>query len=144
MTKETNTEVPLKYPVCLHSDCPQAATCLHQIIYPQMLESQTYLQLINPRMCRKDGHCEFYRDSKPVKYARGFTNMQKRMFPAQYEDFMMTLKGVFGRNYYFKRRRGEKLLPPKEQKIILSVLRKVGVTEDLKFDQYEDHINWYD
>lgn len=144
MPKKTKTGIPLKYPVCQYSDCPQAATCLHQLVYPDLMEAEIILQLINPKKCTKDETCEFYRDSRPVKYACGFTNFRQKMFPGQYENFMMTLKGKYGRNGYFKRRRGEMLLPPKEQEIILAVLRKVGVTEDLKFDKYLEQINWYD
>lgn len=45
---------------------------------------------------------------------------------------------------YFERRRGEFPLSPKEQRIVLNALRRVGVTEELRFDQYEESVNWYD
>ena len=144
MPKKNFKGIPYNFPVCQHSDCPQAATCLHQIIYPQMLEKEDYLHLINPRKCTKDGKCKFYRDSKPVRYARGFTNFQKRMYPGQYRMFMWILIGEFSRNCYYERRRGDTLLSPKEQKIVLAALHKAGITEDYEFDQYEEHINWYD
>jgi len=144
MSKQIPTEIPDDYPVCLHSDCPQAATCLHQIVYPELQKDQTYLKLVNPMMCTKDGQCKFYRDSKPVRFARGFINFQKRMFPDQYDKFRITLEYEFGRNEYFRRRRGEKIITPKEQKIILDILRKVGVTDDLEFDRYDEQPNWYD
>ena len=144
MPKKIYTGIPFQYPVCLHSDCPQAATCLHQIVYPTLLKSQTYLKLVNPQMCTKDEQCQFYRDSKPVQYARGFTNFQKRMYPEQYDRFMRILIATFSRNSYYERRRGDTLLSPKEQEIVLAALHKVGVTEDMKFDQYEEYINWLD
>ena len=50
----------------------------------------------------------------------------------------------FGRNPYFERRRGEFPLSPKEQRIVLNALRRVGVTEELRFDHYEESVNWYD
>lgn len=77
-------------------------------------------------------------------YARGFTNFQKRMFPDQYLKFMNQLIATFGRNAYFERRRGETALSPKEQAIVLKSLKKVGVTEELKFDKYEENLNWKD
>ena len=45
---------------------------------------------------------------------------------------------------YFERRRGEFPLSPKEQRIVLNALRRVGVTEELRFDHYEESVNWYD
>ncbi|MBR4644536.1 MAG: hypothetical protein IKO73_05195 [Bacteroidaceae bacterium] len=144
MPKKTYRELPTDYRVCLHTNCPMAATCLHQIAYSQLLKKETILRLINPEMCSKDKECTFYRDSKPVTYAFGFTNFQKKMFPAQYETFMYTLIGKFGRNAYFERRRGESPLSPKEQEIILEALGKAGVTEKMPFDKYEEIINWYD
>ncbi len=66
------------------------------------------------------------------------------MFPGQYQTFMTTLIGKFGRNAYFERRRSETALSPKEQEIVLAALRKAGITEEMKFDAYEENVNWYD
>ena len=143
MPKKTNTSIPATYPVCVHADCPLASTCLHQQAYAIPSEDVTYLQLINPRKCSKDGQCKFYNDAKPVRFARGFTNFQKKMFPDQYQTFMWALIPKFGRNKYFMLRRGVKLLSPQQQEIVYAALRKAGVTERLEFDKYEEDINWH-
>ena len=57
---------------------------------------------------------------------------------------MTMLIAKFGRNAYFERRRGERLLSPKEQVIILAALRQAGVTGEMEFDQYVENVNWYD
>ena len=57
---------------------------------------------------------------------------------------MRLLIAHFGRNPYFERRRGAYPLPPKEQEVILKALRQAGVTEELRFDSYEENINWND
>ena len=140
--KET-TSLPTNYPVCEHSSCPMAATCLHHIAYTMMMEqNEEYLQLINPARCSKDESCIYYRDKKPVIFARGFTNFQKRMHPQQYDQFMTTLCFHFGRNQYFKLRRGDILFPPEEQEVIRQMLEKVGADFKMEFDNYEEHINW--
>ena len=128
MPKKLHKEIPIDYAVCQQQDCPRAEKCLHQIAY----------------LCTRDGACPYFRDSAPVTYARGFTGMQSRMFPAQYQQFMSILMSHFGRNPYFERRRGEFPLSPKEQRIVLNALRRVGVTEELRFDHYEESVNWYD
>lgn len=136
--------MPADYAVCLHEDCPMAATCLHQIAFSALQESEAFLHLINPKKCAKSNRCKFYRDSKPVKYAYGFTGFQKRMFPAQYRTFMNFLIKEFGRSNYFERRRGTLSLSPKEQEAVLAALHEAGITENLPFDRYEEQINYCD
>ena len=145
MPKKEYTSLPKDYPVCEHSSCPMAATCLHHIAYTMMLEqNEEYLRLINPTRCSKDKTCTYYHDKKPVIFARGFTNFQKHMFPQQYDQFMTTLCFHFGRNQYFKRRRGDILLPPEEQEKIRHMHVKVAADSKMAFDNYEAHINWND
>lgn len=144
MPKKFYTSLPTDYPVCQLSDCPMAETCLHQIVYPTMLEKNDILSVVNPDRCSKDAKCKFYRSNKPITYAHGFAHFQKRMFPGQYDRFSMMLISKFGRNAYYERRRGDTALTPKEQRIVLDALKKVGVTEEMKFESYEENTNWYD
>ena len=143
MPKKETTSLPTNYPVCEHSSCPMAATCLHHIAYTMMLEqNEEYLRLINPTRCSKDKTCTYYHDKKPVIFARGFTNFQKHMFPQQYDQFMTTLCFHFGRNQYFKRRRGDILISPQGQEEIRHMLAKLGADSKMEYDNYEEHINW--
>lgn len=144
MPRKEHTSLPDHYPVCEHGDCVMAATCLHQNAYTEKVQQDDFLLLINPTRCSKDAECRFYRDNRPVTYARGFTGFQKRMFPDQYSRFMAVCISHWSRNTYFERRRGDRLLPPDEQVFILNALREAGVTEALKFDHYEECINWCD
>lgn len=144
MPKNTHTEFPLGYPVCQFADCPVASSCLHNLAYAPLKQKETYLRLINPDKCAKSETCTFYRSDKPITYARGFTNFQKRMFPEQYQHFMSICVKRFGRNPYYERRRGDYGIPPSEQNFILDALKQSGVTEEMQFDGYSLQINWYD
>lgn len=144
MPKKIYTNIPANYPVCVHDDCPQAATCLHHLAYVDLQKAQERLLLINPTMCKKDGNCTYYRGNQPVTYARGFTSFQKKMYPEQYQTFMNICLKRFSHNSYYERRRGDYALPPSEQKFILAALKKAGVKEEFKFDKYEQLVNWYD
>lgn len=141
LMKKTYRNLPTNYSVCEHSDCLFAATCLHQIAYVRLIETEPVLHLINPLQCTRNSNCKYYRDNTHVKYARGFTGFQKKMFPGQYDKFMSRLISQFGRNPYFERRKGDYPLPPHEQEIVLQALREAGITEELKFDNYEQLIN---
>lgn len=144
MQKYKDDYVPRQYMVCQQADCPLAARCLRQIAYGLLLadEEECCLRLLKPRFCSTDGHCQHYRDNTPVRFARGFANFQQKMFPQQYREFMERLAERFGRNPYFQRRRGERLLPPEEQEVILDTLRQVGVAEGMAFDAYEEKVYW--
>lgn len=144
MPKILYKEMPNDYPVCLHADCPCATTCLHQVVYDETLEKREYVNLINPLRCTQGDDCPYYRNNAPVRYARGFKNFQKKMYPGQYQKFMGLLQGRFGRNPYFERRRGQTALSPDEQQEVLQALRLAGIDETWEFDAYEENINWYD
>ena len=106
----------------MHADCPKADSCLRQLAFRRHAELGMFLQLINPALCTKQPDCPHYVSNQPVKFAKGFTNFQKRMYPDQYDKFMTTLVCHFGRNQYFKRRRGDIVLSPEEQEEIRAVL----------------------
>lgn len=137
-------EVPHRYALRELADCPCSETCLHQLTYRQKVETERFLLLVNPRLCSKNRRCSFYRDSPPVTYARGFTQMQKRMYPGQYDSFKTKLIAQFGRNPYFERRNGTTLISPKEQDFIKQVVRQVGIEAEFAFDGYEQCLHWKD
>lgn len=144
MITKFHTTVPEDYPVCVHAQCPKAGECLHRIAFEKLRTEKKYMCLLNPDHCTADDSCQNFCCNKPVRYARGFKGFQRKMYPQQYDSFMTTLILHFGRNPYYDRRRGVIAMPPDEQELVLQVLKKVGVTEELTFDSYEDTINWYD
>lgn len=137
-------DIPKNYHVCMNDDCIMAGTCLHQKALLPLMEKEEILSVINPKICSKDASCKKFRDCKPVLYARGFTNFQKRMYPEQYKHFMALCISHWSRNVYFEYRRGERYLSPSEQQFIINTLKEAGLNENMEFDNYEKRINWYD
>ena len=135
-------DIPENYPLCIHADCRMADSCLRQLAYRRHDELCTFLRLINPAKCSKGTDCPYYVNNQPVRFAKGFVNFKKQMYPDQYDRFMTLLICHFGRNQYFKRRRGDIVLPPEEQEVIRYTLEKVGVTQPMEFDDYIEAINW--
>lgn len=135
-------DVPAKYPLCLHDSCPLAGTCLRQLAFRRHAGLDTYLCLVNPARCTRQEGCPHYASNTPVRFALGFTGFRERMYYEQYSQFMDILIGRFGRNPYFRRRRGDVLIPPAEQTFILEALRKVGVPP-MEFDRYVVGTDWY-
>ena len=134
--------IPANYPLCLHADCPKAESCLRQLAFRRHAELGMHLTLLNPSLCTMQDNCPHYADSKPVRFAKGFTNFQKHMFPQQYSMFMDLLISHFGRNQYFMRRSGKVVLSPEEQNVIRQALVKCEVEDNLEFDEYIESILW--
>ena len=141
-TTKIYKDIPADYPLCLNKDCPMADSCLRQLAYRRHEELGTFLKLINPSKCSQQADCPYYVSNQPVRFAKGFVNIQKLMYPEQYAKFMTLLICHFGRNQYFKRRRGDIVLPPEEQEVIQMALEKAGVTQPMEFDEYITAINW--
>ena len=79
MSYKEFTSLPTNYPVCELSNCPMATTCLHHVAYSIVMEqNKEYLHLINPNRCSKNESCTYYRNKKPIVYARGFTSRGAR------------------------------------------------------------------
>ena len=130
-------EIPHGFALCGEAEC----LCADRA-YLQQAETVKVFTVVNPRFCTKDGQCAYFRDASPVNFARGFTQMQKRMLPEQYNAFMWKLIPYFGRNPYFERRNGKRLISPAEQQQIVDVAQQVGVEVEFKFDAYEQRYNW--
>lgn len=145
MTKKLHKEIPIDYAVCQQQDCPRAEKCLHQIAYrPLHRTTGNRITAAEPHPLYPGWGLPLLPRLRSRHLRTGFHRKQSRMFPAQYQQFMSILMSHFGRNPYFERRRGEFPLSPKEQRIVLNALRRVGVTEELRFDHYEESVNWYD
>lgn len=142
MNKNTTPAPVTDCPVCLHDDCEVAATCLFQQTFRKQKQMGKYLRLINPSLCTKQASCPHYMSNEPVRFARGFIHMQEHMLPKQYAKFMTTLILHFGRNQYFKRRKGEILLTPEDQEAVRIVLRNVGADSTMDFDTYVEGLYW--
>lgn len=145
MYQEIPKDIPYYFGVCLHSQCPQADGCMRQRAYRTQLEQGWHVvRLLNPQRCAPGNECPYFRSTEPVRYARGFTGMQRKMYHEQYLTFMNLLQGHFGRCLYFDRRRGHIPLPPQEQQLVLEAARRAGVEGPLEFDQYEMGMYWKD
>lgn len=137
------TAIPHNYEACLTNNCPQREHCLRAWVWDNRKSSVQRYVVLNPDLTTSDGHCPFYCNDQPQRYALGFTNFQRRLYPDQYKQFMSACIARFGRNPYFMRRRGDTPMSPSEQAFIRSVLKQIGAPEDIDFDGFEERINWY-
>lgn len=136
-------DVPAGYNLCVNENCPLASHCLRQMAMRVVSKRERLLTIVNPLRTKPSENCEFFRSDEPLAYARGFLGMQKQMLPGQYERFSSQLRNRFGRNEFYKRRRGERLCSPKNIAFIRKVLADMHLSH-LDFDEFETHYNWTD
>lgn len=136
-------QVPHNFALCLHTECPMAATCLRRMVWDAIPESEEHLTVLNPSCITPGAECRHYRSAQKEVYARGFCGMKAQMVPAQYAKFSDRLTHYFSRNCYYERRRGDRLCSPKEITHIREVLAEIGLP-DLEFDAYEERYNFSD
>lgn len=98
--------------------------------------------IVNPTRCTNDEQCPYFKDDVTTRFARGFTLMQKQMYPHQYNTFKSILIKHFNRNSFYVRRRGELKLTPHEQEIVIAAAKRAGFKKEFHFDSYEEKIDW--
>lgn len=142
MTK-TNGAVPTNYLLCLKSDCPKAATCLHHAATEMMPAGVQMWNILSPKyLTQIEGECPHYRSAEKVQYARGFVRMIRTLPVNVSEMVAKRLIARFGRNAYYDMRKGKRAITPAEQEIILAVVAECGAGQEVVFDAYEEDYQW--
>ncbi|NDV64873.1 DUF6078 family protein [Bacteroides sp. 224] len=144
MTPEINySQAPHNYTICLKRECPQASTCLRQLM-EQSVPADIYCwAIISPKyLASLEGTCPYYRSSTKVRYAKGFIKLLEALPHKQMQIAISHLIGHFSRRTYYRIRKGERLLSPTEQQKVMNILKNCGVTEPKEFDAYVYDYEW--
>lgn len=142
-TPQTSGEVPTSYTLCIKSDCPKAAMCLHYKATQMIPADVMKWSILSPAyLAQTEGECPHYRSAEKVKYARGFVRMIRTLPVNISEMVAQKLIARFGRNAYYDMRKGKRAIAPAEQEIILSVVAECGAPQEVVFDSYEEGYQW--
>lgn len=137
------SKVPHNYTLCLNRECSKAGTCLRQLVEQAVTDSTKYLVIINPKyQATLTGECPYYRSSAKVSFAKGFINLLDNLPTNQMRKVIPLLIGQFSRRTYYRIRKGERLLSPSEQKTVLNILKRCGITGKQEFDAYVEAYEW--
>lgn len=144
MEEEHNLpEIPHNYPICLNRQCPKAPTCLHQLVEQEVADDVKFWLVISPKyQATLSSDCPYYRSNDKVLFAKGFMNILDNLTHKQMIEATSLLIARFSQRTYYRIRKGERLLNPAEQKVIMNIFRKCGVTGKLDFDSYVEDIEW--
>ena len=136
-------QMPQNYLMCTHASCTKCHKCLRYAAYESLPDTETTFRIVSPKYLavQTDG-CPYFRSSAKVHYAKGFIGILESLPVKVWKSVVYKLQFLYNRRTFYRYRKGEKLLPPKEQERILSLIRQNGVENIPDFDAYIDDYAW--
>lgn len=136
-------QIPDNYLMCTHNACTQCNNCLRYQAYLSLPATEPHFRAVNPQfVAAQPEGCPYFRHAEKVRYAKGFIGILNSLPVATWKSVTSKLEYLYnGRNYY-RYRKGEKLLPPEEQKRIVALIRQHGVNTLPDFDAYVEDYVW--
>lgn len=145
-------DIPKDYTYCFSGKgiCPKADTCLRaiaaQVLTDSTENSPKVIQTINPIYVQRlspSESCPLYRDDKPVRYAKGMTQLFEDLPLKQSRTVRLRVMRCFScESFFYHCRRGIRLISPIEQEAIRNVFHQSGVESAPKFDAYQYSLAW--
>ena len=119
--------IPSGYSFCLRKDCLRAGKCLRSVKLDEYCKEQEResFNIVNPAYCRTDERpCRYYATLDLVPYAVGFQNQYSKMNLIQKDEFKRYVKGAFCKTLFYDMKKGDRIITPREQKIIISLAKE--------------------
>lgn len=136
--------MPKAFTVCNVAGCPLSKTCLRCIMYPTVASKEKpYIEVINPEwVAAQKGQCRMYLKNERVRRARGFMRTIRAIPTGHINSFRTLGISKMGYKRYYQARRGEILLTPAEEEIVIKLANRFGVKLDEYFDGYTYVLLW--
>lgn len=137
-------EMPATFGMCNVKECPQAETCLHQIVYPVVAKKKApFLSMLNPEwLAAQKGTCKYYLKNEKVRRAFGFITTLKAIPSGKVDTFRAAIMSCMGRKRYYQTRKGEVMLTEAEVQLIIKQANRMGVKLEEYFDRYKYVLLW--
>lgn len=137
-------EVPSNYALCLNRQCPQASTCLRQLAEQEISDCIKYWTVISSKHQETltESTCPYFSSSAKVLFAKGFIGILNNLPYKQMQQVIARLNNQFNQRTYYRIRKGERLLSPAEQKVVLNIIKSCGATGKQEFDAYIEDFDW--
>ena len=140
----TNNTPPMGYPICTSESCTQRTHCLHALIAAETISSEQVYPIINAKhpSYQEGEECRLYRSDKPERYARGFEKAMRDLSHRNYTALTNYLSRQHSKTHFYRLKKGDVPLDPREQEEMLTLLQNYGYQGDAPFDRYEMRYTW--
>ena len=137
-------EMPATFGMCNVKECPQAESCLRQIVYPEVAKKKApFLKMLNPEcLTTPKDTCKYYLKNEKVRRAFGFITTLKAIPSGKVGSFRSSLIARMGRKRYYQTRKGDVMLTEAEAQLVVKQANRCGVELDDYFDQYQYVLLW--
>ena len=133
----------MKKHICINTKCVHAKECVRVQTYLEGKNQEEVISIINPAKLGDGSSCTHLAKRQKVLYAKGFLDIFDELPRRAAREITEELTSIFGKNPYYKMRRGDRLIPPDKQAIIRAVFDRHGIPADTDiFDDMEEHEEW--
>lgn len=130
-------QVPYGWAMCYVEACPRKDECLRYQVYLS-LPGCMVNKCVMPAALRQPS-CPHFRPIRKMRVAIGFQHIFNKVLASDIAIMRAELAAFLGcRATFYRYRRGDQPLNPRQQKWIQEMFRRHGYTDEVTFDQYKD------
>ena len=135
--------VPNGYAHCLNNQCPSAANCLRHQLVSRIPSECKFIRVVNPAHTVSTGEeCPYFKPDRTERFASGMKHLLDKL-PFQVASVIrQQLKEYYGKNFYYRLWRNERLFTPEDQEYIRQLFRSQGIVDEPSFDEYVERYEW--
>lgn len=144
MIKKINyLELPVGFLHCFNASCEFASSCVRYQAGCMIPKTRSAVMAVNPILASSEEKCsEFLSDESILYCAYGIDHLYDNLLYTVAVDIKRQLLSAWGKNMYYRFKRREKPLTPKDQEFVYGIFKEHGVKEKPRFDYYEENYKW--
>lgn len=132
---------PASFAHCFNEKCLRGDNCLRRQMALRIPKERASVQVINPGYLESvtgEG-CRFFLLDEPQQFAKGITYLFDDLPLRKANIIKSQIMRHMGRTNFYRCKRQERLVKPKEQAYIKKLFLNQGIQDEPKFDEYLDY-----
>ncbi len=136
------SNVPNGFLHCLNASCQFADSCMRYQVGIRVPATCKNILIVNPTYVFSKKKCPVFLPKESLYYAYGIDHLYDDIPYGIAVKIKQQLIVAYGKNLYYRFKRKERYLTPKEQDHIWSVFKTFGIEQKPQFDSYEEAYRW--
>lgn len=130
-------QVPYGWAMCYVEACPRKDECLRYQVYLSSLRRTMHNCVMPGALLKKT--CPHFHPIRKMRVAIGFRYIFEKVLARDIASMRSEMASFLGcRATFYRYRRGDQPLNPRQQKWIQEMFRRHGYTDEIVFDKYKD------
>lgn len=143
-------DVPYNYTHCIATkqQCKRAEQCLRALAMKleRRENDNEFIEIVDPRYMQtrtETQPCQWFVEAKPKRFAKGMRHIYDEVPAKKLKIMREEVQYCFpSRSFYFKARRGDKLISENQQAEIAEVFKAICPDLEPNFDELIDSFEW--